>query len=357
MKIALLNDTHAGIRNSSEIFSDNANTFYEKVFFPYCIENDIKTIIHLGDFFDDRKNINIKSLHSIRKNFLQKLRDHGMHMDIIFGNHDVFYKNSNELNSLKEVLGYWVNEVNIVTSPRVLEYGGMKLALLPWITSDNYAESMKFVESAPADWLLGHLELSGFEVLKGVEMKEGMDKKLFSRFERVLSGHFHTKSEQDNVTYLGSQLEFTWADAHDDKFFHVLDTKTREIESVRNPHTLYERIYYDDSMGAGKYQEMDLAYLVGKFVKVVTISKADLFTFDEFIDKIQKQDILKLQIAESFAEFVGENVGDADEEINLEETEELLDSYVEAVDTGLNKDKLKKMMRSLHTEALAFEVS
>ena len=83
MKIAVLNDTHCGIRNSSDVFLDNANKFYSNVFFPYCEKHNIKQILHLGDYYDHRKFVNFKALNSNRKHFLNKLRDLGMAMDIM----------------------------------------------------------------------------------------------------------------------------------------------------------------------------------------------------------------------------------------------------------------------------------
>ncbi len=106
MKIAILNDTHCGIRNSSEIFLKNAADFYDNVFFPECEKQGVKQIVHLGDYYDHRKFVNFKALNHNRKNFLDPMRRAGMSMDIIPGNHDTFYKNTNDLNSLKELLGY-----------------------------------------------------------------------------------------------------------------------------------------------------------------------------------------------------------------------------------------------------------
>ena len=94
-KIAIINDTHCGIRNSSDIFLDNAAKFYNKTFFPYCVENNIKQIIHLGDYYDNRKHLNIKSLYRNRKDFIEPMIDNGMTMDIIPGNHDTYFKNTN----------------------------------------------------------------------------------------------------------------------------------------------------------------------------------------------------------------------------------------------------------------------
>lgn len=353
MKVAVINDTHCGIRNSSNIFLDNAEKFFSDVFFPYLLDNNISHIVHLGDFYDNRKFINFNALRRCRNYFLKPLREHKITMDIICGNHDTYYKNTNELNSLKELLGHYMNEVHIVHKPTVMDYGGLKFALLPWICAENEKESLEFVKNCKADVLGGHLELNGFDMAKGIKNTHGMDPNIFSRFEMVLSGHFHTKSTQGNIHYLGSQMEFFWNDAHDDKFFHILDTDTRELTAVRNPHTLFHRIYYDDSKH--DYMEYDLSQVEGKFVKIVVINKADLFTFDRFVDRIQNRPIHELKIAENFNEFLGDAVDD--DGISVEDTSELLDNYIDGVDTELDKDRLKVNMRDLLTEAQALEIA
>ena len=353
MKVAILNDSHIGVRNSSDIFLDNSEKFYSDVFFPYLLDNDIRRIIHLGDVFDNRKFINFRALNRYRKSFLTKLREYGIHMDVIPGNHDTFYKNTNELNSLKELLGHYMGEITIHMEPTVINLDGFNLALLPWICQENEAHSMEFISMCKADWLGGHLELQGFDVLRGVQSHHGLNHKVFSRFEKVISGHFHVGSQRDNIHYLGTQMEFTWSDAGDEKGFHVLDTATRELEKVVNPHTLFERIVYDDTNT--DYSKYDISHLDYKFVKVIVINKSDLFTFDKFIDRIQQYKIHDLKIAENFTEFLGENV--EDEAVSVEDTAEMLDDYVEAVDTNLDKDRLKLNMRNLLIEAQALEVA
>jgi len=353
MKICILNDTHCGTRNSSEIFLDNADTFYKETFFPYLLEHDIKHIVHLGDYFDNRKFINFKALNRNRHSFLDKLREYGITMDIIPGNHDVFYKNTNELNSLKELLGHYMNEVNIVMKPTVMDFDGFKMGLLPWITPENKQESMDFIANCKADWLGAHLELGGFDMMRGIQSHGGMDHRIFSRFERVLSGHYHTKSTKDNIIYLGTQLELFWSDAHDPKFFHILDTDTRELTAIQNNHTLFHKIVYNDT--ETDYNDYDVSRCDNKFIKIVVITKKDLYTFDRFVDRIQDRPIHELKIAENFDEFLGTNVDD--DAVSVEDTGELLDSYIDATDTVLDKDKLKTNMRNLLTEAQALEVA
>ena len=353
MKIAVLNDTHCGIRNSSEVFLKNAADFYDNIFFPYCHENDIKHILHLGDFYDHRKFVNFKALNHNRKHFLSELRKRQMTMDIIPGNHDTYFKNTNDLNSLKECLGHYMNEINIVMEPSVLEYGSLKMALLPWINSENFESSMTFIKNCKADWLGAHLELNGFEMMRGVKNTHGLDPKLFSKFEMVLTGHYHVSSRKDNIWYLGSQLEFFWSDAHDKKHFHIIDTENRKIEKIHNPYTLFEKILYnDDKMD---YNNQDVSHLDNKFVKVVVVNKSDSFVFDRFIDRIQNQNIYELKIAENFNEFLGESV--EDEKVNFDDTTQIVDTYIEAVDTDLDKDRIKIQVRELMTEAQSLEIA
>jgi hypothetical protein len=235
--------------------------------------------------------------------------------------------------------------------PSVVTYGELDIALVPWINPENYSSTMDFINTCSADVVAGHFEFSGFEMYKGIPNPHGMDTRDFSRFETVLSGHFHTKSSKDNIHYLGSQMEFTWGDCDDPKFFHVLDTETREITPIRNPYTLHTKVVYNDEKT--DYNGYDVTHLDRQFVKVVVEKKTDYFSFDRFIDRIQQQPIYELKIAESFAEFLGDNV--EDEEIQLDDTQVLLDSYVDAVETEADKEKLKTLLRGLYVEAQNLE--
>ena len=351
MKIAILNDTHCGIRNSSDIFMDYQEAFYRDVFFPYLLENGITQILHLGDYYDNRKTINFKALTHNRKIFLEKLREYGITMDIILGNHDTYFKNTNEVNSLKELQGHYMNEVNLILEPKVMDYDGCKIGLLPWVCSENEEESHEFINTCKADIIGAHLELQGFEMQKGMPCMDGMNPKLFERFEMVLSGHFHTKSSQGNIHYLGSQMEFFWNDCDDKKYFHVLDTDTREITAVHNPITIYEKIYYDHE-NMNKFK--DLRYLDNKFVKVIVTNKGDAYEFERFIDRVQAQGIHELKIQEDFKEFIGENV--EDEEISLDDTETIVYNYIDAVNTDLDKVRIKKEISDLMLEAQSMEI-
>ena len=189
-------------------------------------------------------------------------------------------------------------------------------------------------------------------MMPGITNPHGMNGEIFSRFETVLSGHFHTKSSKGNIHYLGAQMEFTWADVDDPKYFHILDTDTRELTPVRNPITIFKKFIYDDEVH--DYNNINIKEFERKFIKLIVLNKTDLYMFDRFVDRLQNIETYELKIAESFEEFIGENIGD--DKVSLEDTTELLDSYVEAVDTDLDKEHIKVKLRELYTEAQNLEV-
>lgn len=351
MKIALLNDTHVGVKNGSDIFLNDAKRFFKDIFLPYCDDHGIKDIIHLGDFFDNRKQINVKALNWVYDFLLHELKRRDMEMHIIPGNHCVYYKNKNGLNSLTHLKSF--NNIHVYMNPEIITLGELDIAMLPWICDENIDESLEFVKKAKAPILCSHLELDGFKMMGGVSLKShGMDRKLFSRFEKVLTGHFHTKSSQDNIHYLGTQVQLTWADANDPKYFHVLDSETRKLEAIRNPHEIFHTFHYDDSDGFEF--PSDLNSVQDCFVRVVVVKKSDPYKFDSFIDTINANDPHDLKISDNYDHFSGDSVDD--ESIELENTTSLIDSYIDLIETELDKDEMKRKMHELYRDAQSMNV-
>ena len=351
MKLAILNDTHCGIRNSSDIFMQYQESFYNDIFFPYLLENNITQILHLGDYYDNRKTVNFKALHHNRKIFLEKLREYGITMDIILGNHDCYFKNTNDLNSLKELLGHYMNEVNIIEEPRIMNYDGCKIGLIPWINPENEKVYLKFIKNCKAEIIGAHLELTGFEMDRGLECRDGMSPTHFDKFEMVLTGHFHAKSTRGNIYYLGSQMEFYWNDCHDKKYFHIFDTDTRELTPILNPLTIHQKIYYDcDKIDVLQ----DLSYIDNKFVKLIVVNKGDPLIFERFVDRVQMRSIHQLKIVENFSEFLGDSVSG---DIKIDDTTELVHKYIDMVDTDLDKNRIKSEISELMLEAQNLEIA
>lgn len=345
-KIALINDTHFGVRNDSSFFLDKSLDYYESVFFPYIKTHKITEIIHLGDFFDRRKYINFNTLKEVRKRFLENIpQDCNFH--IIIGNHDTYYKNTNEVNALKELLrGY--PHIKLYDFPQETEINGLKISLIPWINESNQVEYMQYIKNCSSSILMGHLEISGFEVISGVQQDIGLDRKILEKFELVLSGHFHIKQSKKNIHYLGAQYQLNFGDAGVIKGFHVLDPNTRELEFIENENRIFNIIRYDDSISSDEILEEDYTKYDNTFIKVIVRNKTKPFVFDKFLDKLYKIRTHELTIVDDYAE--------KDEKSSIDITEDtisIINKEIDTLENDLNKDKLKLIIKDLYMEALS----
>ena len=240
MKIALITDTHFGARNDSLAFNDYFFEFYEKIFFPYLKDKNITTVVHLGDVMDRRKFVSYRIAKDFRERFVDQFTGIDFHM--IVGNHDTYYKNTNSVNSLQELVDGKHSNITVYPETTEADFDGCKILFVPWINSENMSSTMKMLKTSTAQICMGHLELNGFEMQKGFFMDHGWDKNEFNRFDMVMSGHYHHKSDDGHVYYLGTPYEIYWNDWGDPKGFHVFDTETRQLERIVNPLTIYSKI-------------------------------------------------------------------------------------------------------------------
>ena len=224
---------------------------------------------------------------------------------------------------------------------------------MPWINPQNEIYALGMMDDTRADTLLGHLEIDGFQMYAGHESQGGTPKSLFQKFDTVMSGHFHHKSDDGQIYYLGCPYEITWSDYNDPKGFHVFDTETRELHRILNPYKMFSKIYYDDSNE--NYGEHDVNQYRDQYVKLIVVNKRDLYGFDKFTDRLLQADCHEVKIIEDFSDLDANTVSDDIIE-NTEDTMTLLGKYIDELNVNLNKDRLKNMMRSLYTEAQDLEL-
>ena len=349
MKVAIITDQHFGARNDSTQCLDYYEQFYKNVFFPKLKEQGITTILILGDTFDRRKYINFNSLARAKKMFFDVAYDNDMMITMIAGNHDTYYKNTNDVNSPELTLAEYINII-IVTRPETVPIHGIPVCFLPWICADNYQDSMNEIKNTKADICMGHLEIAGFAMYRGVESHDGLSKDAFNKFDMVFSGHYHHRSDDGHIYYLGNPYELTWQDYNDPRGFHLFDLQTRKLEFIQNPYSLFERYEYDDTL-----DEEDPLFVnfKDKYVKVVVVNKTDYHKFDKFITNLYNANPLEVKIIEDFSEFTE---GQVDDTINLEDTSSVLSNYIDSLETDLDKERIKNFMKSLYTEAVNIEV-
>ena len=350
MKIALLNDTHFGCRNDSPAFIEYQNKFYNDVFFPYIRENNVNTLIHLGDVVDRRKFINHNTAHNFKQNFWNRLEENNIDTHIIIGNHDTYYKNTNSINSMQQLITTFdgVNEPFIYEKPKTVEFDGLPILFIPWICPENEEESLKTISESQSQICMGHLEVKGFEMHKGHFQEHGLEMDLFKRFEKVYSGHYHRKSDNGTIFYLGTQYEITWSDYQCPKGFHIFDTETRELTRISNPLSIHKKIIYDDKKK--DYTNYDIKPYHNHFVKLIVLNKTDNEIFDKFVERLYNEITLHyLNIVEDYSDIkasVREDILEMGED-----TVTFLNNYVDQLETDVSKTKLKEYLKSIYIEA------
>ena len=343
--IAIINDTHFGIRNDSIYFLDKSLEYFETVVFPYIIKNDIKNIIHLGDFFDRRKYINFNTLKEVRKRFLEKIPE-SVNFHIIIGNHDTYYKNTNEINSLTELFRGYPN-IHLYDTPTQIKINDLNIAMIPWMNDSNTTEYMDYIKNCSCPVLMGHLEIIGFEVINGVVHHHGLDRNHLNKFEMVLSGHFHMKQTKKNIHYLGTQYQLNFGETQVAKGFHVLNTNTKDLEFIENTKKIFHIIKYDDSVDSVELTEEVLSQYPNTFLKIIVKCKNKPLEFDKFLDKLYAINTQEITIIDDYEEKIENKTIDI-----TEDTISIINREIDSLQNDLNKDQLKLIIKDLYMEAL-----
>jgi predicted phosphodiesterase len=340
MKIGILTDSHFGARKGSKLFQDYFELFYKNVFFPTLEQYGISTVIHMGDAFDSRKSIDYQSFEWAKKVVFEPLSKYDVHM--ITGNHDCYYKNTNNVNSPNLLLQSYPN-VKTYSSPTEIKVGDLDVLLLPWICMENEEQSLKSIKNTKCKIAMGHLELQGFRVNRSVVMDHGLEANIFKNFAKVFSGHYHTRSDNGTVFYLGNPYEMFWNDVNDPRGFTIFDTETLEHTHVNNPYRLFYNIYYEDT----PHQMFDASEYENKIVKVIVRKKSDTKQFEKFIDKLYAVNVSELKVIENFEIQESESF----EAFDSEDTMSILNRYIEEAEVNLDKSTIQKLLQEVYQEA------
>lgn len=354
MKIALITDTHWGVRNDNLAFLDNSKLFLDNTFFPYLEKHGIRNVVHLGDLVDRRKYINYNTGNRLKNDFLDPLLGRNLDVHLIAGNHDTYFKNTNEINALRELV-YGKYPFHIYDRyAETVTFDNLPILFIPWICDDNNKQILSKIADSGASVCAGHLEIQGFEMYRGSIVSHGSDRSLFGRFDMVLSGHYHHRSTDGTIFYLGSHGEFTWSDYDDPRGFHILDTETRELTFIENPYKMFKKVWYNDVDENFLNADVDYSSFKNTLLKVIVTNKTNPYWFDKFIENIESENPIDIQIVEDHL-----NLDLEDDMDIINEAESTLDIFKKYIDNydlkNVNKDKLSRKIVDLYNEALAVE--
>jgi DNA repair exonuclease SbcCD nuclease subunit len=342
MKVAIITDQHFGARKNSKLFHDYFLEFYNNVFFHTLEKEGISTVIDMGDTFDSRKGIDFSALSWAKSNYYERLKNIGCNVITIVGNHTAYYKNTNNINAVDLLLREYKN-VHVISDPKELVVHGLNILFLPWINVENEEQTMKLIKTTKSKVVMGHLELQGFRAHKNLVMEHGMDSNLFDKFDRVYSGHYHTRSDNGKIFYLGNPYEIYWNDVGDLRGFHIFDTETLEHTPIDNPYRMFYNVYYDDT----PYQTFNTSEYEGKILRLIVRKKTNHKKFEQFVDKLYSANIAELKVIENFQILESEEF----EAFESEDTLSILDRYIQESEIQLEKTMVQKLIREIYQEA------
>ena len=300
----------------------------------------------MGDTFDNRRSIDLWSLEWAKENYYDLLEEMGITVHTIVGNHTAYYKDTNSINSVDLLLKQYKN-VKVYSECTEVKIDNLQVLFIPWINAENTESSIKSIKVSTSKCAMGHLELNGFRAHRGHVMEDGMDCSLFEKFKRTFSGHYHTRSDNGRIFYLGNPYEMFWNDVNDPRGFHILDTDDHTLTQINNPYKLFYNIYYEDT----PYQMFDASEYENKIVKVIVRKKTNPKAFEKFIDKLYVSGIQDLKIVENFEIHESEDF-EIDEDEN---TLSILNRYIEEAEMEFDKSIIKNIFQDLYRQACEVE--
>ena len=188
-RIWMISDTHLGVRSNSREWMDIIEDYFRNFFIPLLRRESRPgdVLVHSGDVFDSRQSINLYVLNKGIELFEEIASFMPVYM--IIGNHDIFMKYTNEINSLKVFKN--VENIHVFEEPTHVFMGKKKVFFLPWVEKH---EDLKNIVNDPvnaADILFCHTDIQGLSFNRFTKIEEGNEIETFRGYKKVYSGHIH----------------------------------------------------------------------------------------------------------------------------------------------------------------------
>lgn len=364
MKIAIIGDTHLETRGGSASFRKFSHLYIKQIF-DECEKRGIRHAVHLGDVFDTRKGVStVGARHA--QNLMKYAVNKGIELSIICGNHDIAMREDNKYNSINTVFDALVvgELINLYdTQPKEAMFDSVKVLFVPWINKNNRGVMLSAIQNSDADICFGHFELTGFPMYRGIPSLKGDDPHLFKKFKKVFSGHYHTRSTNMNIEYVGSPYHLNWSDYKDgtNRGWMILDTETLETEFIQNTDqdTMFKVIEYDFSLYADdaklKKSIIDKdkwkSEIEGKIIKVVVKDKTNASHYKKFTSCLAEIDTIDISYIDETIKKL-EDV-EIDEEKLQTDTIGTIQETIEAqTDIDVDKAQLVNLMVEIYEEAV-----
>ncbi|QQV88922.1 recombination-related endonuclease [Providencia phage PSTRCR_121] len=336
MKILFMGDLHYGVAQDDPWIQNIQRDSVRQVI-ELCKKRKIKTVIQFGDWFDVRKAVTHTTMEFTRE-MVEMFKEADIKIVTLVGNHDQHFRNKIHPNAATELLTQHDN-ITVIDKPTTLDFDGCLVDIVPWLCQENTEEILNHVKTSSAEICIGHWELNGFYFYKGMK-SHGLEPDFLKKYKKVYSGHFHTISKAGNVEYIGTPYSITAGDEDDPRGVWIFDTKTHKTEFVQNETMWHKKVFYPGQINFDDYKNLAVRLVVNKIDDKLT-------EFESNLERV----VHSLRVL-SNGTIDGPEIDD-DSEVEVESLDDLIKSYIYAID-GLSEEECDKVYQyalSLKVEA------
>lgn len=348
-KSVIIGDFHLGIKSFDLTFFENQKIFFLDQLIPYMKENEIKRIYQLGDFFDNRKIIDVNFLYEVIE-LLNEMQSRlpELEMIILLGNHDIYFRDSLKVSMIK-MLAEQFDFIRIIEEPTMIG----NIQLFPWLVENKLNK-----EDIKGDVIMGHFEIKDFDMVRGHQCEDGIDGDIFEG-KTVLSGHFHLKGDRSNIHYIGTPYQLTWGDFGDRRGFYVMHGA--DLMFIQNDLSrIFVKIIFNskESIIIKFYDDYELQLNIEEFIEFVDKNSEELKRFflkiivfsdgfEDLLEAIKDKNILFNFVNNIELKEMKNQAKDADVNmVNSVNANEFIEEYISKSNVN-DKDRLKKKLKEL----------
>ena len=328
---ACFTDIHYGLKQNSRLHLDDCHRYMDW-FIAEAKARNAETCIFLGDWSHHRSSVNVATMNASIKD-LKRLNDNFEKVYFITGNHDLYYRDKRELNSIE----YARDLPNFVMVDEWLVQDDV--AIVPWLVGSEW----KKVEKLKVKYMFAHLELPYFKMNAMIEMPDhgGLKASHLAGPEYVFSGHFHKRQYQNNIHYIGNAFPHNYADAGDDErgaMFLTWDEEPVYINWTECPK--YKVLMLSELLD--KHAELLDSYTYARVKLDINISYEEAtFIKEKFAEQYGVRELQLMPIKEEQEEFEGG-------EIKFESVDQIVVSQLDTIESNsIDKQRLIEIYNGL----------
>ena len=271
----MFTDVHIGKHHSNNFYMD-----LDKKVIDIIVErskNDIDQLIFLGDLVHTRGEIHQKALDMVRY-YLDKLNNIGIPVKMILGNHDLLYEKNKSVNYFNVFDGLFKN-IEFITDMKQVD----NMLYVGWLQNDKELQWYRDIEE-DYEFIFGHFEFKDTKLNEKYKTDFGVENN--NKKSMIFSGHYHGRTIQDNLYYIGTPYPSDWGHKNNDSYgLCILDTKTKKVK-------------FED-LDLFHYRELKMTDVIYNLLTDVEVTRK-LFTGNEVIvipdDNISPKKLYELRL-------------------------------------------------------------